>query len=372
MQQRLRVNRVAPRRGQVKFDAEIVSGNTERRRSKGRRVDALALVVQALPIDFGVVLPCPQADVAELPRPDAAADEVLVGVQEQVQQVLVRRHGEKAVHLDGIEVGKEVVQLVMCIFGRIEQVAVQLDVERAALFCVGHLVRCGQFVSGCVGAQAVCEKLLVADHELAVRNQKIVVRADAVVGLRIQAAAKLALDHDRVQSRRAELAIEFCKLRRPHGLVQHLPDDLLFGHSEQRRVFRSGGRFAGGLEDDRQQLLLPRQLENGRPVHVFGGERPAGNGSLGDMKKMFFGDGQGHVCVPSPFFVFFDGVSDKQRCSAEKRAHRVADHVVRFRKPQRAAVLGELDSRAERAADERCEGDFAPTVPLSRQGIRER
>lgn len=120
MQQRLRVNRVAPRRGQVKFDAEIVSGNTERRRGEGCRVDALALVMQALPVNFRVIRPRPQADVTELPQPDAAADEVLVGVQKQVQQMLVGRHGKKAVDFDGVEVGKEVVQLVVGILGGIE------------------------------------------------------------------------------------------------------------------------------------------------------------------------------------------------------------------------------------------------------------
>lgn len=120
MQQRLRVNRVAPRRGQVKVNAEIVSGNAERCRSKGSRVDALTLLVQALPVDLPVIRPRPQADVTELPQPDAAADEVLVGVQKQVQQVLVGWHGEKAVGFDGIEVGKEVVQLVMGILGGIK------------------------------------------------------------------------------------------------------------------------------------------------------------------------------------------------------------------------------------------------------------
>ena len=90
------------------------------------------------------------------------------------------------------------------------------------------------------------------------------------------------------------------------------------------------------------------------------------------MQELCFGGGQGHVRVPSPFFVFFDGVSGKQRHRAEERAQGVADHVVRLRKPQRAAVLGVLNSRAEDAADECREGDSAPTVPLSRQGIRER
>ena len=120
MQQRLHIDAAVPRGGQIKFDAEIVSGDAESGGSKGRRVDALTLLVQALPVDFRVIRPRPQADVAELPRPDAAADEVLVGVQKQVQQVLVGRHAQKAVHLDGIDVGEEMVQLVMRILGRIK------------------------------------------------------------------------------------------------------------------------------------------------------------------------------------------------------------------------------------------------------------
>ena len=90
------------------------------------------------------------------------------------------------------------------------------------------------------------------------------------------------------------------------------------------------------------------------------------------MQKLSLRGGQGHVRVPSPFFVFFDGVRGKQRRSAEKRAQSVADHVIRLRKPQRVAVLGILDSRAERAADERYEDDSKPAVPLSRQGVGQR
>lgn len=120
MQQRLYVDGSIPRHGQVKVNAEIVSGNAERRRGKRRRMNALTLLVQALPVDFIVILPRPQANVAKLPQADAAAHEMLVGVQNQVQQMLVGRHGEKPVHLDGVEVGKEMVQLVMRILGRIK------------------------------------------------------------------------------------------------------------------------------------------------------------------------------------------------------------------------------------------------------------
>lgn len=249
---------------------------------------------------------------------------------------------------------------------------VQLDVKRAVLFCVGHLVRRGQLISGCVGSQTVCKKLLVAGHELRIRNVEVIVRADAVILERIQSAAKLPLYHDGVQPCLTKLAIEVGKFRRAHRLVQHLPDDLLLGHSEHRRVFLGGRHLADGLEEDRQQLLLVGQRENGRPVHVFSRQISAGDGRFGDIEELCFGGGQGHVRVPNPFFVFFDGVSDEQRGGAEERAQRVADHVVRFRKPQRAAVLGVLDSRTERAADKRCEDDPQPAVPLSRQGIRKR
>ena len=212
----------------------------------------------------------------------------------------------------------------------------------------------------------------MAGHKLRIGNVQVIVRADAVVLQRIQAAAKLSFDHNGMQSRRTQLMIKVGKLRRAHGLVQHLPNDLLLGHSKQRGILLSGRCFAGSLKEDRQQLLLIGQRKDGRPVHLFGGQISAGDGSFGDMQELCFGGGQGHVRVPNLFSVFFDGVGDEQRGGTGERAQGVADHVVRLRKPQRAAVLGVLDSRAERTADKCCEGDFAPTVPLSRQGIRER
>ena len=246
---------------------------------------------------------------------------------------------------------------------------VQLDIKRAVVFCVGHLVRRGQLVRRRVGGQTVCKKLLMASHKLRVRDIKIVVRTDAVILERVKAAAKLPLDHDRVQSRRAELAIKGSKLCRAHGLVQHLPNDLLLGHSEQRGVFLGGRCLADGLEEDRQQLLLIGQREDGRPVHVFSRQISARDSRFGDMQELCFSGCQGHVCMPNPFSGFFDGVGDEQRGGTDERAQRVADHVIRLRKAQRVAVLGVLDSRAERAADERCEDNPQPTVPLSRQGI---
>ena len=243
---------------------------------------------------------------------------------------------------------------------------VQLDVKRAAFFCVGYLVRRGQLVHRRVGGQAVGKKLLMAGHELRVRNVEVIICADAVILQRVEPTAKLSLDHDGVQTRRTQLPIEVGKLCRANRLVQHLPDDLLFGHSEQCSVFLGGICFADGLKKDRQQLLLIGQRENGRPVHLFDRQVAAGNSSLGDMEKLCFGGGQGHVRVPNPFSGFFDGVGNQQRGGTDKRAKRVADHIIYLCHAEGITVLRVLDSRAENAADECREDDSPPVVPLLR------
>lgn len=370
VQQRLHVYIAVPQPGQIKVDVQIRPGNPEGRGGEGRRVDAGALVMQALPVDLIVVRLRPEADVAELPQADAAVHKVLVGVQNQVQQVLMGRHSQEAVHLHGGDVHKEVIQLVVGILSGIEQVAVQLDVKRAVFFCVGHLVRRGQLVGGRVGGQAVCKKRLMAGEKFALRDEQVVVRADAVVPQGIEPAAKLSLHHNRVQPGGPEPAVEVGELRRAHGLVQHLPDDLPLDGREQRGVLPGGRRLADGLEEDGQQLLLVCQREYGRPVHGLRGQLPAGDGSLGDMQKLRFCGSQGHG--RGPFLMFFHGVGQQQRGRADERPQRVADHVIRLRHAEGKAVLRVLDPRAEDAASQRRGGNAEPAVPLSRQGVGHR
>lgn len=115
--------------------------------------------------------------------------------------------------------------------------------------------------------------------------------------------------------------------------------------------------------------MLIGQHENDRPVHLFGGQIPAGDGRFGDMKEVRFSDCQGHVRVPNPFFGFFDSVGNEQRCRADERAQRVADHVVHLRHAEGATILSILDSCTENAADKRRKGDSAPTMPLLRQRV---
>lgn len=210
----------------------------------------------------------------------------------------------------------------------------------------------------------------MAGHKLRVRDIKIVVRTDAVILERVQAAAKLPLDHNGVQSGGPEPAVEVGELRRAHGLVQHLPDDLLLDGREQRGVLPGGRRLADGLEEDGQQLLLVCQRKHGRPVHSLRGQFPAGDGSLSDMQKLCFGGSQGHG--RGPFLVFFHGVGQQQRGCADERPQRVADHVVRLRHAQGETVLRVLDPRAEGAAGQRREGDAKPAMPCARQGVGQR
>lgn len=370
VQQRLHVYIAVPQPGQVKADVQIRPGDPEGRSGEGRRVDPGALIMQALPVDLIVVRPRPEADVAELPQADAAVHKVLVGVQNQVQQVLMGRHGQEAVHLHGRDAHEEVVQLVVGILGGVEQVTVQFDVKWAVFFCVGHLVRRGQLVRRRVGDQGVCQQRLMAGEELALRDEQVVVRADAVVPQGVKPAAKLSLHHDGVQPGGPEPAVEVGKFRRAHGLVQHLTDDLLLDGREQRGVLPGGRRLADGFEEDGQQLLLIGQRENGRPVHGLRGQLPAGDGSLGDMQKLCFGGSQGHG--RGPFLVFFHGVGQQQRGRADKRTQRIADHVVRLRHAEGETVLRVLDPRAEDTAGQRREGDAEPAVPCARQGVGQR
>lgn len=280
------------------------------------------------------------------------------------------RHGQEAVDLHGRDAHEKVIQLVVGVLGGIEQMAVQLDVKRAVFFCVGHLVCRGQVVRRRVGGQAVCKKRLMAGEKLALRDEKVVVRTDALIAQGVKPAAKLPLHHNRVQSGGPELPVEICKLRRAHGLVQHLPDDLPLDGREQRGVLPGGRRLADGLEEDGQQLLLVCQRKHGRPVHGLRGQFPAGDDSLGDMQKLCFGGSQGHG--RGPFLVFFHGVGQQQRCCADERPQRVADHVVRLRHAEGEAVLRVLDPRAEDAAGQRREGNAEPAVPPSRQGVGQR
>lgn len=370
VQQRLHIHVAVPRRRQVKVDAQIRPGDPEGRSGEGRRVDPGALLMQALPVDLSVIRPRPEADVAELPQADAAAHKVLVGVQNQVQQVLVGRHGQEAIHLHGGDVREEVVQLVVGILSGIEQMAVQLDVKRAVLFCVGHLVRCGQLVRRRFGGQAVCQQRLMTGEKFALRDEQVVICADAVVPQRVEPAAKLSLHHNGAQSGGPEPAVEVGELCRAHGLVQHLPDDLLLDGREQCGVFSGGGCPVDGLKENGQQLLLVGQREHGRPIHGLRGQRPAGDGSFDDMQKLRFGGSQGHG--RGPFLVFFYGAGQQQRGRADECAKRVADHVVRLRHAEGEVVLRVLDPCAEDAAGQRREGNPPPAVPCAWQGVGQR
>ena len=249
--------------------------------------------------------------------------------------------------------------------------AVQLDVQGAVLFCVGHLIRTRQLVRCGFRGQAGREKLLMARQKFSDRDVYVVVGADAVIFQRIKPAAQRALDHDRMESRGTDLSVEVGKLHGAHGLAEHLPDDLLFHNGKQRRILIGGGRFAHSFKKDRQELLLSGEGEHGLPVHAVGRQISTGDGGFYDLQELCFGGGEGHAFADPPFFMDFDGMGEKERGGADKRAERVADHVIRLGKAQRIAVLNVLDGDAEQACGERGERDSAPAMPPAGQGVGE-
>ena len=363
MEHWLHVDRRIPQGRELDCDAEIFSGDPERSGGEGGGVDGGALVMQLLPVDRVMVFSCPESDVAELAQSDAAVYKMLVGVQNQVQEMLVRRHGEKTVDLDRLEVREKAIQIVVRVIGGIEQMPVQLNVQGAVLFCVGHLIRGRQLVRCGFRGQASREKLLMARQKSPLRDVYVVVGTDAVILQRIQPAAQRALDHDRIESRGTELTIKVGKFHGTHGLAEHLSDDLLFHNGKQRRVLTGGGRFAHSFKKDRQELLLPGESEHGLPIHAVGRQISTGDGGFCDLQELCFVGGEGHAFADPPFFMDFDGMGEKERGGADKRAQRVADHVVRLGKAQSIMVLGVLDGDAEQACGERGERDSAPAMP---------
>ena len=137
----------------------------------------------------------------------------------------------------------------------------------------------------------------MAHHKLCVRDAHIVIRTDAVILQRIQAAAQYSLDHKRMESCRTELPIELCKLHGTHSLVQHLSDDLFFYGVKQYGILIGSGRFAHSFKEDRHELLLPCYGKDSLPVYVFGRQLPTGNSGFGDLQELGFDGGEDHVAV---------------------------------------------------------------------------
>lgn len=130
-----------PQRRQGKVDAQPLPCDNKDRSGEGGGVDRLALVVEPCPVNLRIVFPYPQANVTELPQADAAADEVLVGVEDQVQQILVGRHGQHVhLHRLGVEVREKAIKLIVGILRGVKQPPVQLDVQGTARLGVGTLI----------------------------------------------------------------------------------------------------------------------------------------------------------------------------------------------------------------------------------------
>ena len=120
MEHWLHVDRRMPQGRELDCDAEVFCGDPERGGCEGGGMDGGTLVMQLLPVDRVMIFSCPESDVAELAQSDAAVYKMLVGVQNQVQEMLVRRHGEKTVDLDRLEVREKPIQIIVRVLGGIE------------------------------------------------------------------------------------------------------------------------------------------------------------------------------------------------------------------------------------------------------------
>ena len=175
-----------------------------------------------------------------------------------------------------------------------------------------------------------------------------------------------------MQSCRTEFAVKRRKLRRSHGLIQHLSDDLLLDCREQRSVFLGGRRPADGLKENRQQLLLLSESKDIGPVHVRRRAVSTGDRRFDERNKLCFSRRKGHHGVSCPFLMFFHDVGDHQRGRADKRTQRVADHVIRLRHTKGIVVLGVLNDGAQQTGKERCNTNAHPSAEPLWERVGER
>lgn len=189
--------------GTFKGNIEVVTCDPEHSRGKSADPRLVALLGKARPVDPLPVFARPDADVADLTNAESAVDEVLVGVEQEVEEVVVRRHrcdGHAVVSRVGL--GREGIKAEK--FGEggegiaLKKVAVELD-EDAVLAAETDLAVVGE---GCfVGHESARLQEETAVLELGGGDVEVLVAARTKLGMGIERAADDALDDDGVESR---------------------------------------------------------------------------------------------------------------------------------------------------------------------------
>lgn len=192
-----------PAIGKLEGDFEDVTRDPEKGCDEIADARPVALLAELLPIDPISVFARPDSDVADLTDAEAAVDEMLVGVEKEVEEVVVRGHrGHGNAVMSRIGLGRDALKAEEIAESAqriaLEEIAVELDEDsvrasKAYLAVVGE----GSFV----GHEPAGLQEEAAVLELGGGDVEVLVAARAQLGVVVKSAADDALDDDGVESR---------------------------------------------------------------------------------------------------------------------------------------------------------------------------
>ena len=266
-QQRFAIHpELAPFLRQLQVDPQIFVRD---RKHSGRKVQGMRffqITHQSLMVDLIGIMLCPQPDIADLPDAEPAADKMLIGVQDQIEQMILRRHRtnlRRAV-FDFIfprpveRVVKEALQFHRRPGSRRKQFLMQLNEQRAVRIAPSDLI-INRRIGVVRARQPACPQDLTGLPERLRPHIDVFVRADPQIAFRPNRAANAALDDQRVDPSLFQLVINIQKLQRPPRLLHYIDSCRTLVISKLRPVFGCSG-IANDVHKDRHQFLLCKQL----------------------------------------------------------------------------------------------------------------
>ena len=115
----VRLIHVQIREGRGHWEAEMLFRNTKKRRAVGRNADAVTACPHPIPVDLIGVMVREDSNIADLSDPYPAVQKVLVGMAEQIEQMVRRGKGPQRNILNGnlgwmlISILEQIIQLAV-------------------------------------------------------------------------------------------------------------------------------------------------------------------------------------------------------------------------------------------------------------------
>ena len=260
-------------------------------------MDGAAVGHDLRPVQLAAVGVGVEGDIADLTDAEAAVEEVLEGVADQVEEMVRGAHGMdgNALHFlnDGalMDLFEKAVEIAVGIGLGGEEALVKLNVQGTAGLLVGHLVRISDFFGLRGGLHAGGDQDAVAGIEIVGGDQQILVIGVTGVRLGIETAAHQALDHQGLEPCGMKALLQGEKFGGLSGLDGSFAGSGLGDRGQQGGVvFDQRSIAANGAADHGQHILLICLVHELLPLFgseiFFDGGRDAQEGCLKGREKI--------------------------------------------------------------------------------------